>query len=89
MQKIHFFENIFRSMKISSLKILEISENPNIFEKSKMFEMFEIFEPNIFVDRKILFEKLFVYFFVKYMNVAFQQAIGHLQTPSGRGERAI
>ena len=26
---------------------------------------------------------------VKCMNVAFQQAIGHLLTPSGREERAI
>ena len=31
----------------------------------------------------------FVFIFVKHMNVAFQQAIGHLLTPSGRGERAI
>ena len=41
---------------------------------------------------KTFFKKLLFYFFfifVNYMNVAFQQAIGPLLTPSGRGERAI
>ena len=55
-QKIHFFEKYFSIGENFSLKI---SENPNIFEKSKMFEMFEIVEPKIFVDRKNIFCQLF------------------------------
>ena len=37
-------------------------------------------------------KKILIYFFfvfVNYVNIAFQQAIGHYLTPFGRGERAI
>ena len=44
------------------------------------------FKPKFFASQKTK-QKNFI--FVKYMNVAFQQAIGHLLTPSGRGDRAI
>ena len=66
---------------------------PNIFGNFDGFsEISENFKQKIFTDRKIFIKKVFLHFvfiFVKYMNVAFQQAIGHLLTPSGRGERAI
>ena len=88
-----FLKNICRSVKILGLEILKISENPNksvkFFEKSKMFEIFEHKFSSI--EKYFLknsFQFVF-YIFVKCMNVAFQQAIGHLLTPSGGGEQAI
>ena len=68
------------------------------FENFCDFHTFWIFRKKIKISEtpkfssveKIFSEKLFLFFIsVKCMNVAFQQAIGHLLTPSGRGERAI
>ena len=78
----------FWKSKFSRLKIFKTQNKKNGFQ-----EIFEIFETQKFSSiEKIFFKKLFFnvcFISIKYMNVAFQQAIGHLLTPSGRGERAI
>ena len=57
------------------------------------FQNFQIFPENIFGSiEKIFSEKVCKFkflFFVNYVNIAFQQAIGHYLTPFSRGERAI
>ena len=61
----------------------------NIFESRKCcgFQTFWIFRK--LKKKETQNFSSIVFFLVKCMNVAFQQAIGHLLTPSGRGERAI
>ena len=64
-----------------------------IFESRKMldFQKKSRLEKNYQSKKyfRTFFFELFVFVFVNYVNIAFQQAIGHYLTPFGRGERAI
>ena len=85
-----FRKIFFDSRKIFGSKCSDFSQ---IFWKSNMFRKNQKFSSKIFsrvekyFPRNFFFNRFFI--FVKYMNVAFQQATGHLLTPSGRGERAV
>mgnify|MGYP005814295815 CR=1 FL=1 len=93
-KEVAFYIFVFwKSNIFLKIKIFEI------FEKSKFprFSKNVGFSKKIETRKKLSVEKIFLNFFfwtfffvfVNYVNIAFQQAIGHYLTPFSRGERAI
>ena len=72
-----FFDRILVEILVGQ----NFDQNP-IQKKSK-----KVFGRGNFFPKRFFFQLFFV--FVKYMNIAFQQAIGRLLTPSGHRERAV